>query len=143
MRNFRKAALAGATAVAVTFGTASIAAAAESAEGLDMNSSATAPATTNAQAPAETKDESSSPNTDVALSSQMGKLLGAWEVKDGQVVTNPADGQALFGSSEEGEGWMAQPLWAQLLYVGSIFAGVSAFIGLIVGPAYNFVVHGL
>lgn len=35
------------------------------------------------------------------------------------------------------------PLWAQLLFVGGIATMVSAVVGLIVAPLYNYVVHGM
>ena len=114
MRNFRKAALAGATAVAVAFGSTAVATAAEQTD-----------------ADQATEGEGS-------LSSRIGAGLD----KD-----QTAYGPALFGSSkgqEEGENetFEQQPAWAKLFYAASIFTAVSALVGLIVGPAYNFVVHG-
>jgi len=107
MRNFRKAALAGATAVALTFGTASVASAAE----------------TQPTPPAATQQGPS-------LSSKIGTALDA---------SKPANGEALFGSSQD---LSSQPAWAQLLLAGSVFAGITSFVGLVVGPVYNFFVHG-
>lgn len=118
MRNFRKAALAGATAVALAFGSASGATAAET------------------QVVTNTKGEGGS-------STNLGHSLEVWEKDEaGNTVKTGADGQALFGSSKENGGFEAQPLWAQLFYVTTIFTSVSAIVGLIVGPAYNFFVHG-
>lgn len=102
MRTFRKAALAGATAVALTFGTASVATAQE--------------------APVVEQGPS--------LSSQIGAALDA---------SQPADGREIFGSSKD---LSSQPAWAQLLYAGSLIAGITSFVGLVVGPVYNFFVHG-
>ncbi|WP_342319948.1 hypothetical protein [Corynebacterium mayonis] len=124
MRNFRKAGFAAATALAVTFGSASVALAEE-----------VKPITTEVT---ETKGEGGS-------STDLGKSLDAWRIEDGKTVKTGADAEALFGSSKEGQDgqtWETQPRWAQLLYVGSIFLGVSALVSLIVGPAYNFVIHG-
>lgn len=106
MRNFQKAALAGATAVAMTFGTAAIANAEES---------------TTATQPAGQKE---------SLSSKVSRDLE----KD-----KPANGENIFGSSKD---FSKEPAWAKVFYGTTIAAGVAAFIGLIVGPAYNFVVHG-
>lgn len=110
MRNFRKAALAGATAVAVAFGSASIA---------------------TAQTPeTETKQ--------VSTSSKIGDTVE----KD-----KTADGQAIFGSSKKnettGETFEQQPVWAKIFYGTTIFTSVAALVGLVLGPVYNFFVHGL
>ncbi|WP_394280828.1 hypothetical protein [Corynebacterium sp.] len=131
MRNFRKAALAGATALAVAFGSTSVAVAQEN-------------------------------NGSSNLSSQFGGILGVDtnpeseinqkppaqdEVKDQQ---NWADGTALFGSSKSttedtpnNGNFTDQPLWAKLFYGGTIFAAVAGFVGMVVGPLYNYVVHGM
>ena len=124
MRNFRKAALAGATAVAVAFGSTAVATAAEQ---------------TDADQATETVTVQEKPTEgEGSLSSRIGAGLD----KD-----QTAYGPALFGSSkgqEEGENetFEQQPAWAKLFYAASIFTAVSALVGLIVGPAYNFVVHG-
>ncbi|PAT09401.1 hypothetical protein [Corynebacterium hadale] len=118
MRNFRKAALAGATAVALAFGSTTIAAAEETA----------APETTT-QTPADAEKPSAS--------TKIGASLGAYD-KDGNATA--ADGRAIFGKKD---GFREQPEWAIAFYATTIFAAVSAAVGLIVGPAYNFVVHGL
>ena len=119
MRNFRKAALAGATAVALAFGSTTIAAAEE-----------TAAPETNNQTPADAQKPSAS--TKICAS------LDAYD-KDGNAIG--ADGEAIFGSDKTGFG--EQPGWAKAFYATTIFAAVSALVGLVVGPAYNFVVHGL
>ncbi|SER41256.1 hypothetical protein [Corynebacterium cystitidis] len=126
MRNFRKAALVGATALAVAFGSTSVAAAQEN--------------------PTSTIGDSN-------LSSRIGAALGTDPSNHG--ANNPAqgepdnttDGKALFGSSKgqaEGEEtFKAQPAWAKLLYGGTIFAGVAGLVGLVFGPLYNLFVHGM
>lgn len=113
MRNFQKAALAGATAVALTFGTTAVATAVEPAESTTQETSSPQPA-----------------GEKESLSSKIGRELE----KD-----KPADGRNIFGSSKDFSG---EPAWAKILYGTTITAGVAAFIGLIVGPLYNFVVHG-
>ncbi|WP_288857493.1 hypothetical protein [uncultured Corynebacterium sp.] len=126
MRNFRKAALAGATAVAVAFGSATVAIAEES-----------TPAPTTTHAPKVIEDSKGLGGS----STKIGHSLEAWEKKDGKVQANPADGREIFGSSKDN--FRGQPKWAQLGYVLTVFTSVAAAVGLIVGPAYNFVVHGL
>lgn len=113
MRNFQKAALAGATAVAMTFGTTAVATAVEQAGNTNQETSTT-------QAAGEKE----------SLSSKIGRELE----KD-----KTADGRNIFGSSKN---LSNEPAWAKILYGTTIAAGVAAFIGLIVGPLYNFVVHG-
>ncbi|WP_066526012.1 hypothetical protein [Corynebacterium bouchesdurhonense] len=114
MRNFQKAALAGATAVALTFGTTAVAIAEESAGSTNQE-------TTASSQPAGEKE---------SLSSKIGRELEK---------NKPADGENIFGSSKD---FSNEPAWAKILYGTTITAGVAAFIGLIVGPLYNFVVHG-
>ena len=108
MRNFRQVALAGATAVAVTFGSTAVAAA-------------------QTETPATTTAAESGPS----LSHKIGKHLDSGTT---------ADGRAIFGVQKEG--FEEQPAWAKLLYGLLIFNSAAAFFGLIVGPAYNFIVHG-
>ena len=109
MRNFRQVALAGATALAVTFGSTAVAAA-------DQTEPSTA--TTAAE-------------NGPSLSSKIGTHLDS---------ETAADGTAIFGVQKEG--FEEQPAWAKLLYGLLIFNSAAAFFGLIVGPAYNFIVHG-
>lgn len=113
MRNFQKAALAGATAVAMTFGTTAVATAVEPADNPGQETSSTQPA-----------------GEKESLSSKIGRELE----KD-----KTANGENIFGSSKN---LSNEPAWAKVLYGTTITAGVAAFIGLIVGPLYNFVVHG-
>lgn len=114
MRKFEKAALAGATAVAVAFGSAAVAPAEEGA------SETTTGAATQATPTAGTG----------STATKVGHDLEA---------DKGADGRKIFGFDKD---LASQPAWAQLFYGVSVLAGVSAFIGLIVGPLYNFIVHG-
>ena len=107
MRNFRQVALAGATALAVTFGSTAVAAAEQD----------------------QTKVTAT--ENGPSLSSKIGKDLDSGTT---------ADGRAIFGVQKEG--FEEQPAWAKLLYGLLIFNSAAAFFGLIVGPAYNFIVHG-
>ena len=131
MRNFRKAALAGATAVAVAFGSTAVATAAtESTEAPE------APAYTAPFRPVEDKD-----GKDGVEPASSHKITTSenLQFRDEDGNLRGADGRALFG---EKTNFDAQPLWAKLAYGATIFTSVSAAIGLIVGPLYNFFVHG-
>lgn len=132
MRNFRKAALAGATAVAVAFGSASVATA-EEVKDTEVTTTPTNVA----------PDKQIDKNKNLGGSStKIGHSLGAWEKdKDGKVQAKGADAKALFGIKKEG--FDKQPVWAQVGYFITVFTSVAAAVGLFVGPAYNFVVHGL
>ncbi|OAA17841.1 hypothetical protein CAFEA_07045 [Corynebacterium afermentans subsp. afermentans] len=117
MRNFRKAALAGATAVAVAFGSTAV-------------------------ATAETVNPDNQLGEATAGDSSLSSRIGA-----GLEGDQTAYGPALFGSSHgeaegETEAYEQQPAWAKLFHALTIFTAVSALVGMIVGPAYNFVVHG-
>lgn len=114
MRKFEKAALAGATAVAVAFGSAAV-------------------------APAE----EATPDTATVAATQATPTAGtgsaATKVGHDLEADKGADGTKIFGFEKD---LASQPAWAQLFYGVTVLAGVSAFIGLIVGPLYNFIVHG-
>ena len=130
MRNFRKAALAGATAVAVAFGSATVAIA---------EPGTTPEVTTTNVAPDKQIDKNKGLG---GSSTKFGHSLGAWEKdKDGKVQAKGANAKALFGIKKEG--FDKQPVWAQVGYFITVFTSVAAAVGLFVGPAYNFVVHGL
>ena len=45
----------------------------------------------------------------------------------------------IFGSSKDFSG---QPAWAKVFYGATVLAGVGALLGGIIGPVYNFFVHG-
>ena len=131
MRNFRKAALAGATAVAVAFGSTAVATAAT--EGTEAPATPVANVSVN---PDNGKGDKTA--GDSGLSSKAGNKLEG---------DKTAYGPALFGSTKgegagEAETYNQQPVWAKVFQALSIFTAVSALVGLIVGPAYNFVVHG-
>lgn len=137
MRNFRKAALAGATAVAVAFGSTAVAIAEPAPTGEENK------AVDNYTAPIRERDAAKDAVVDAdgkvqgTGSSNIARSFGAVD-EDGNL--KGADGQALFGKEKPNFG--KQPGWAKAGYVLTIFAAVSAAVGLIVGPLYNFVVHG-
>lgn len=123
MRSFRKAAVAAATAVTLTLGTTAVAAA-ETNDGYQPPNENDTVVTEGSSIPSN-------------LSSRLGDNLNAEQ---------EADGRAIFGSSkvneETGATFDGQPAWAKLLYGLSITGAIGAVISLIVGPAFNFFVHG-
>lgn len=124
MRSFRIAAVAGASALAMTFGSISAVSAQDSIEQDDRDVEIVNPIT-------EPRDDSDKdPNG--SLSS---KINGTFELDGDQA----AEGPAIFGSSKDLD---SQPRWAQLLYAGTILGAFGTVIGAIVGPIYNFFVHG-
>lgn len=131
MRNFRKAALAGATAVAVAFGSTAVATA-ETA-GTDAPK---APAYTAPVREVEDKD-----GKDGVKPGSSHKITNSeWlQFRDEDGNLRGTDGEAIFG---EKDNFDAQPRYAKLGYGATIFTAVSALVGLIVGPLYNFFVHG-
>ena len=132
MRNFRKAALAGATAVAVAFGSTAVATAAT--EGTEAPE---APAYTAPVRPVEDKD--SKDGVEPASSNKI--VQSEWlEFRDKDGNLRGTDGEQIFGSQKDNFG--EQPRYARLAYGATIFTAVSAVVGLIVGPLYNYFVHG-
>lgn len=88
--------------------------------------SATALAVTFGSTAVATADQNDGPS----LSSQIGTRLGANETTTGNDI---------FGVEKNFEDLEA---WAKLLYGLLIFNSAAAFFGLVVGPAYNAIVHG-
>ena len=132
MRNFRKAALAGATAVAVAFGSTAVATAAT--EGTEAPE---APAYT---APVrEVEDKDGKDGVEPASSHKI--TNSEWlEFRDKDGNLRGTDGEEIFGSQKDNFG--DQPRYARIAYGATIFTAVSALVGLIVGPLYSFFVHG-
>lgn len=137
MRNFRMATIAGATAVAVAFGSTSVAFAE------DAPNAPAAPTTTEQQSQEDRGefDRVAGPTkADGGSSTRIGKTLGGWSKQDGKTVEHGADGTKIFGLQKD---LSSQPVWAQLLYSLNLITVIGALIGLVAGPLYNFVVHGL
>ena len=126
----RNAALAGATALAVAFGGSTVAFAAETTEQGDntvtVESQSQSQSKTGPDGVADTTPEDYTPS----LSSKVGN-----KVEGDQA----ADGTAIFGSSKDFSG---EPEWAKILYGVTVATGVAALVGNIIGPVYNFFVHG-
>lgn len=135
MRNFRMATIAGATAVAVAFGSTSVAFAEDA---------PTAPTNTDQQSQEDRGefDRVAGPTkADGGSSTRIGKALGGWSKNtEGKTIEHGADGTEIFGSEKN---LSSQPVWAQLLYSLNLITVIGALIGLVAGPLYNFVVHGL
>ncbi len=145
MRSFRTAAVAGATAVALAFGTTAVATAQTEGELLDDQF------TTQSQ-PVETdpidqggdtipvEDHTpSAPEPEEPYEPSLSSRISEGSSVDFE-ADQPAQGPAVFGSSKD---LGNQPVWAQLLYGASLLGGVGSLIGLIVGPIVNFLNHGL
>ncbi|MGV0373400.1 hypothetical protein ACUY2A_08460 [Corynebacterium pilbarense] len=132
MRNFRKAALAGATAVAVAFGSTAVATAEETTE--DTNA-----AENTYVAPSRpVADKDGKDGVEPASSQKI--THSKWlEFRDEDGNLRGTDGRAIFG---EKDNFGAQPMYAKLGYGATIFTAVSALVGLVVGPLYNFFIHG-
>ena len=132
MRNFRKAALAGATAVAVAFGSTAVATAETTEDNTAAENTYVAPSR-----PVADKDRKD--GVEPASSNKI--VQSEWlEFRDKDGNLRGTDGEEIFGSKKDNFG--EQPRYARLAYGATIFATVSAVIGLIVGPLYNFIIHG-
>ena len=131
MRNFRKAALAGATAVAVAFGSTAVATAETNEDTTAAENTYVAPSR-----PVEDKD-----GKDGVKPGSSHKITNSeWlQFRDEDGKLRGTDGEAIFGKKDNFD---AQPRYAKLGYGATIFTAVSALVGLIVGPLYNFFVHG-
>ncbi len=129
MHNFRKAALAGATAVAVATGSMSVAVADETSKpATNFSLDVRIPATDENGVPIQ-----EGPKDNVSLKKEGDELTTG-------VTWNQFIGEWDFSKSPAEGG---TPKWVPVLFAGGIFAMVSAVIGLIVGPLYNYIVHGL
>ena len=124
----RNAAIAGATALAVAFGGTTVASADET---VDQNGDnvtveqANPSKTGNGQAEDQTPEDYTP-----SLSSKIGNKL------EGDQAAN---GVGIFGSSKD---FSDQPAWAKVFYGATVVAGIGALLGGIIGPVYNFFVHG-
>ncbi|MCG7295363.1 hypothetical protein MHJ86_00565 [Corynebacterium afermentans] len=131
MRNFRKAALAGATAVAVAFGSTAVATA-------ETTEDTTAAENTYVAPSRPVADKDGKDGVEPASSQKI--THSEWlEFRDKDGNLRGTDGEAIFGKKDNFD---AQPRYAKLGYGATIFTAVSAVIGLIVGPLYNFFIHG-
>ena len=124
MRNFRNAAIAGATAVALTFGGASVATAAE------------APAKEDTTASSSSQDTGNNAQT-AGLSSKIGHSIFGIEKQGDE--TDTLNGRNIFGSSKD---HAAEPKAARVLYALTIVLGITAVGALLIAPIDNFIKYG-
>lgn len=141
MRSLRKAALAGATAAAVAFGSISVASAQDEtnqdttqaqleSSQTDQNQSSQTEESESTQT--EESESSQTEDKDGSLSSKLNAALNLQGDKD-------ADGRDIFGSTKDLE---TQPTWAKVLYALTIIGGIGSLIGLVLGPLDNFIKYG-
>ena len=124
----RNAAIAGATALAVAFGGTTVASAADT---VNQNGNNVTVEQANPSKTGKGQAEDQTPEDYTpSLSSKVGN-----KVEGDQA----ADGTAIFGSSKDFSG---EPEWAKILYGVTVATGVAALVGNIIGPVYNFFVHG-
>ncbi|OUJ24628.1 hypothetical protein ACLI1L_001066 [Corynebacterium sp. LaCa117] len=122
----RNAAIAGATALAVAFGGTTVASADVNQNGNTVPVEQAGPSKTGAGQKEDQTPEDYTPS----LSSKIGNKL------EGDQAANAV---GIFGSSKDFSG---QPAWAKVFYGATVLAGVGALLGGIIGPVYNFFVHG-
>lgn len=123
MRSIRKAAVAGAAAVTMAFGSASVAFAQD-----DVCSTPTD--NVDVCVPLDKDYETDNDPNNPSLSSQIGRSLD----RDEGVT-----GTELFGVDTD---LSSAPAWAQAFQALTVVAGLGSLIGLVVGPIYNAIVHG-
>lgn len=120
MRNLRNIALAGATAVALTFGSTSVAIAED--------------------ANAQTQQSSQQGATDTpkpGLSSWVGQNIFGIGEHGGK--GDKTDAQQIFGSSKN---WADASTAGKRLYVFSVVLGITAILALLIAPIDNFIKYG-
>ena len=122
----RNAAIAGATALAVAFGGTTVASADVNQNGNTVPVEQAGPSKTGAGQKEDQTPEDYTPS----LSSKIGNKL------EGDQAANAV---GIFGSSKDFSG---QPAWAKVFYGATVVAGIGALLGGIIGPVYNFFVHG-
>ncbi|MCZ9306191.1 hypothetical protein L8V01_01655 [Corynebacterium sp. c8Ua_181] len=124
----RNAAIAGATALAVAFGGTTVASADET---VNQNGNNVTVEQANPSKTGKGQAEDQTPEDYTpSLSSKLGHKL------EGDQAAN---GVGIFGSSKDFSG---QPAWAKVFYGATVVAGIGALLGGIIGPVYNFFVHG-
>lgn len=133
----RNAAIAGATAIAVAFGGTTIASAQDEEGSAQAQSSQSSEETTE-ETTNEDAQSSGSSDSDASLSSQIGDSELVNKGEDDNKNTEFA-GTDVFGSSKNFEN---VPSWAQGFYALTIIASLGSLIGLVVGPAANYIQFG-
>lgn len=119
MRNLRNIALAGATAVALTFGSTSVAAADEPAQ------------------PQQNSQQGATDTPKPGLSSWVGQNIFGIGEHGGK--GDKTDAQQIFGSSKD---WANASTAGKRLYVFSVVLGITAILALLIAPIDNFIKYG-
>ncbi len=114
MRNLRNIALAGATAVALTFGSTSVAIAED--------------------ANAQTQQSSQQGGS---LANKIGK--GIFKIEGAETESDTLKGREIFGTQSS---LSEQPVGAKLLYSLTVILGAAAVLGMIIAPIDNFIKYG-
>ena len=138
MRSFRTAAVAGASALALTFSGTAVATA-QDGDDLIPDDNVTQEQDPIDQGGNEVPVEDyepTAPEPDEDYEPSLSSDINTGSSLEGD---QPAQGPAIFGSSKDLD---SQPRWAQLLYGASILGGLGSLIGVIVGPIVNFLNHG-
>lgn len=134
----RNAAIAGATAIAVAFGGTTIASAEEATNDENISSNVegtSSDRSSDAEGAEGTEGEESNGGS---LSSKIGDSdLVNKGPEDNK--TTQFNGRDVFGSSKNFEN---VPSWAQGFYALTIIASIGSLIGLVVGPAANYIQFG-
>ena len=131
----RNAAIAGATAIAVAFGGTTIASAEEATNDENISSNVE---NTSADLSSDEDAASEEEGNGGSLSSKIGDSdLVNKGPEDNK--TTQFNGRDVFGSSKNFEN---VPSWAQGFYALTIIASIGSLIGLVVGPAANYIQFG-
>lgn len=131
----RNAAIAGATAIAVAFGGTTIASAEEATNDENISSNVEG---TSSDLSSDEDAASEEEGNGGSLSSKIGDSdLVNKGPEDNK--TTQFDGRDVFGSSKNFEN---VPSWAQAFYALTVVASIGSLIGLVVGPAANYIQFG-
>lgn len=148
MRSIHRAVIAGATAASLVMGVVSVATAQTTPTGETETTTVTTTTTTET-APETSAPETSTPATteptttttppkdekEFDVNSLSSKLASKLDLHPEQ----PANGSRLWGS-DGAQDRQNEPKWAQYMRVVTILGVVGSFLGLVVFPAYNFLV---
>ena len=131
----RNAAIAGATAIAVAFGGTTIASAEEATNDENISSNVE---NTSSDLSSDEDAASEEEGNGGSLSSKIGDsdLVDKGEGDDKNTQFN---GRDVFGSSKDHDNI---PSWAESFYALTIVASIGSLIGLVVGPAANYIQFG-
>lgn len=134
----RNAAIAGATAIAVAFGGTTIASAEEATNDENISSNVEGTSSDLSSDPEGAEGAEGEESNGGSLSSKIGDSdLVNKGPEDNK--TTQFNGRDVFGSSKNFEN---VPSWAQAFYALTVVASIGSLIGLVVGPAANYIQFG-